>query len=191
MVGKRSCLRRLPEILRTDVREQVRQEEKMWNYRIVRKKERTHYTYAIHEAYYDKKGKVGLITQDPIKPFGENIEELRHSWLMMAEAFSQPVLDYDSIPEPGYDRKEDPVGTMLDERSKKIEAGDGEFIPWEEVKKEFEEKLGPFDEEQYYKKVENERKKKEKMHKDHFIGITSLRELIEKLYLDYVDNTKC
>ena len=157
----------------------------MWNYRVVRKKERTYYTYAIHEAYYDKKGKVGLITQEAINPFGENIEELRHSWLMMAEAFSQPVLDYDSIPEPGYDRNEDPLGTTLDERVKKIESGDEEFIPWEEVKKEIEKKFGPLDTEQYYKEVEKERIKKEKIHDKDFIGVTPLEELVRKIYMDY------
>lgn len=51
----------------------------MWNYRVVRKKntwidpedkkERVNYTYAIHEAYYDKKGYVGSITQEPVEPF--------------------------------------------------------------------------------------------------------------------------
>jgi len=167
----------------------------MWNYRVVRKKtvladpnskkERTHFTYAIHEAYYDKNGKVGSITQESINPFGENVEELRHSWLMMAEAFGQSILDYDSIPEPDYDRKEDPLGTILDERIKKLEAGDEELIPWEEVKRGFEEKFGHFDEEQYDKEIENERKKKEKIHKDHFIGVSPLEELIKKSYLDY------
>ncbi|MFH1951206.1 MAG: hypothetical protein ABIL06_06300 [Pseudomonadota bacterium] len=73
----------------------------MWNYRVVRKKntyidpinrkERVDYTYAIHEAYYDENGHVGAITQDPVKPFGENMEEVRHSWVMMAEAFGQAV----------------------------------------------------------------------------------------------------
>jgi hypothetical protein len=52
----------------------------MWNYRVVRKKnanadaidqkERVRHTYAIHEAYYDKNGHVGAITQDPVEPFG-------------------------------------------------------------------------------------------------------------------------
>src|SRR3989304_999685 len=109
----------------------------MWNYRMVRekciytdptdKKERVDYTYAIHEPFYDKNGYVGAITQYPVEPFGENIEELRHSWVMMAEAFGKPILDYDSIPEPGYDRSEDPIGSV--------------------IKKEFEEKWGPFGEE--------------------------------------------
>ena len=81
----------------------------MWNYRVVRrrstwvdsesKKETVGYSYAIHEAFYDKNGHVGAITQDPVEPFGDNIEELRHAWMMMAEAFGQPILDYDSIPE--------------------------------------------------------------------------------------------
>ena len=57
----------------------------MWNYRVVRKKntyinstnkeKRVAYTYAIHEAYYDRNGYVGSITQDSVEPFGENVEE--------------------------------------------------------------------------------------------------------------------
>ena len=87
----------------------------MWNYRVIRKKhvcmhatqtrERVDYTDGIHEAFYDENGYVGSITQNPVEPFGENMEDLRHSWVMMAEAFGQPVLDYDNIPEPGYDKK--------------------------------------------------------------------------------------
>ena len=83
----------------------------MWNYRVVRKKhvnikpddnaEEISYTYGIHEAYYEK-GYVYLITEKPESPFGEDIEELRHNWVMMAEAFAKPILDYDEIPEPGY-----------------------------------------------------------------------------------------
>jgi hypothetical protein len=167
----------------------------MWNYRVVRKrtlledpkskKERTYFTYAIHEAYYDKNGKAGSITQEAINPVGENIEELRHSWVMMAEAFGQSLLDYDNIPEPGYDRKENPIGTILDERIKKFEAGDEELIPWEEVKKKLEEKPGPFDEEKYEKEIEDGRKKKEKIHDDFFIGVSPLEKLIKNLYLDY------
>jgi len=167
----------------------------MWNYRVVRKrtvladtkskKERTYFTYAIHEAYYDKNGKVGSITQESINPFGENVEELRHSWVMMAEAFGQSILDYDNIPEPGYKRKEDPIGSILDERMKKLETGDGEFIPWDEVKRKMKEKHGYLDQEQYEKKVENERKKKEKIHEEYFIGVSPLEKLIKNLYSDY------
>lgn len=167
----------------------------MWNYRVVRKKniyidptdkkERVSYTYAIHEAYYDKNGHVGAVTQDPIEPFGENIEELRHSWVMMVDAFGKPILDYDDIPEPGYERKEDPMGSVLDERLKEVEAGDSKGIPWEHVKRDLEEKYGPFDEEGYSERVEEERVAKEKIHGEAFIGTPTLEELINKIYSDY------
>jgi hypothetical protein len=167
----------------------------MWNYRVIRKKniyidptdkkERVDYTYAIHEAYYDKNGHVGAITHDPVEPFGENIEELRHSWVMMAEAFGQPILDYDNIPEPGYDRTEDLIGSVLDERLKEFESGNKKGIPWEHVKRELEEKWGPFDAERYKKQVEQERVEKERIHREAFIGMPTLRELIKKMSADY------
>lgn len=172
----------------------------MWNYRVVRKrhvcidptdkKERVDYTYAIHEAYYDKSGHVGAITQDPVEPFGENIEELRHSWVMMSEAFGQPILDHDNIPEPGYDRKEDPMGSVLDERLQEVEAGNTTGVPWEQVKSELEEKWGPFDYEAYMKQVEEERTEKERIHSEAFIGTPSLKELIKKMYSDYRESIK-
>jgi len=169
----------------------------MWNYRTVRKKniyvdptdkkKRVDYTYAIHEAFYDNNGYVGTITQEPVEPFGENIEELRHSWVMMAEAFGKPILDYENIPEPGYERKADPIGSVLDERLKKMEAGNMKTIPWEDVKKKLEEKWGPFDEEGYRKQVEEERVKKESIHSESFVGTPTLEELVKKIYSDYRD----
>jgi len=172
----------------------------MWNYRVVRKKniyidptdkkERVDYTYAIHEAFYDNNGYVGTITQDPVDPFGENIEELRHSWVMMAEAFGKPILDYDNIPEPGYERKADSVGSVLDERLKKMDAGNMRGIPWEDVKKKLEEKWGPFDEEGYRKQVEEERIKKESIYSESFVGTPTLEELVKKIYRDYIQKDR-
>ncbi len=167
----------------------------MWNYRVVRKrapyidpkdkKERLGYTYAIHEAYYDENGYVGAITQEPVEPFGGNVEELRHSWVMMAEAFGQPMLNYSNIPEPGYDREKDPLGTIVDERLKEIEAGNKKGIPWEKVQREPEKKWGPFDEDEYRKQVDEERLEKERIHGEAFIGTPTLKELIDKMYSDY------
>jgi hypothetical protein len=167
----------------------------MWNYRVVRKKntfidptnkkERVDYTYAIHEAYYDENGHVGAITQEPVEPFGDTAEELRHSWVMMAEAFGQPVLDYDNIPEPGYDREKDSLGSVLHERLKEVKAGKKEGVPWENVKRGLEKKRGPFDEEEYRKQAEEERVEKERIHSEVFVGTPTLRELIEKMYADY------
>jgi hypothetical protein len=172
----------------------------MWNYRVVRKKhiwvdstdkkERVDYTYAIHEAYYDKKGHVGAITNDPVEPSGENIEELRHSWVMMAEAFGQPILDYGNIPEPGYERKEDSIGSALDERLKEVEIGSTKLIPWEHVERDLEEKCGPLNEEGYRKRIEEERIEKERIHGEAFVGTPTIVELMNKIYSDYREYTQ-
>ncbi len=103
----------------------------------------------------------------------------------MAEAFGQPILDYDGIPEAGYDRKKDPTASALNERLKEMEAGNVKGIPWEDVKRDLEEKYGPFDEEEHEKQVEEERVEKEKIHGEVFIGTSTLEELINKIYSDY------
>lgn len=141
-------------------------------------------------AYYDKNGFVGAITKDPIEPFGENIEALRHSWVMMAEAFGKPILDYEKIPEPGYERKEDPIGSELDKRLKEFESGKTKGIPWEQVKKDLEIKWGPFDEDVCRKQIEDERLEKEQVHNENFVGISSLKDLIKKIYTEYREHTK-
>lgn len=143
------------------------------------------YTYAIHEAYYDENGHVGAITQEPVEPFGENVEELRHSWVMMAEAFGKPILGYENIPEPGYERREDPIGPVLDEKLKEVEADNTKGITREHVKRELVEKWGPVDEEAYRKQVEEERIEKDRIHSENFIGTPTFEELIKKIYSDY------
>jgi hypothetical protein len=172
----------------------------MWNYRVVRKKtvyqdssskkERINYTYAIHEAYYDKNGFAGAITTDPVEPFGETIEELRHSWVMMAEAFGKPILDYDMIPEPGYNREDDPVRSELDKSNKDIESDKAKGIPLEQVEKDLEEMFGFFDEDAYEKQIEDERLEKEQYHSKDFIGIPAFEDLIKKIYTDYREYIK-
>jgi hypothetical protein len=106
-------------------------------------------------------------------------------WVMMAEAFGLPILDHDNIPEPGYERKKDPIASVLDERLKEMEAGNVKGIPWEEVRKDLEAKCGPFDEEGYDKELEEERMEKEKAHGETFIGTSTFEELINKIYSDY------
>jgi len=163
----------------------------MWNYRVVRKKhtwidpsdnqEKIDYTYAIHEAYYDSNGYVGHVTEDPVKPFGNTIEELRHDWMTMAEAFGYPLLDYDQIPEPGYDRNADPIGSVDEEQLQ-------ETRPLEEgLRKLEEEEEGwePWDEEAYRKQQEHKRIAKEKLHGEVFIWTPTFQELIKKLSADY------
>ena len=73
-----------------------------WNYRVVRRKQESgveewSYAFGIHEAYYDKgKSKPHSVTQESIEPFGETLEELQRDFLMMADALTRPVLDYET-----------------------------------------------------------------------------------------------
>lgn len=69
-----------------------------WNYRIVRipNPDPKETVYAIHEAYYHVDGVCYAITQDEVGPLGYNPQELRDCWAMMAEAFTKPVLDYET-----------------------------------------------------------------------------------------------
>ena len=169
----------------------------MWNYRVVRKrntwidpedkKERVGYSYAVHEAYYDKNGHVGAVTQESVEPFGENMEELRHAWVMMAEAFGQPILDHDNIPEHGYDDQEGPQGSVPDER---FGEGGTREVPLEDLEKEMEAKWGPFDREEYTRRAEEDRVEKERVHGELFVGTASLKELIEKIYSDYMESVE-
>lgn len=165
----------------------------MWNYRVVRKKqtwvdptskqESLHYSYAIHEAYYDRQGYVGAITREPVEPYGETIEELRHAWVMMAEAFGQPILDYDMIPEPGYNREEDPLGVCIEENQMKALISSGEDEAAQEQEGEQEEE--PFDLETYKIRQEQERVEKEHIHREDFVGTPTMKGLIDKIYSEY------
>jgi len=68
-----------------------------WNYRIVRKKYGNEFQFGIHEAFYkDKQKKPYAITEGPMEPTGETLEELKKDYKQMAEAFKYPVLDYDT-----------------------------------------------------------------------------------------------
>lgn len=73
----------------------------MWNYRIVKTIQRIgtedFISYGIHETYYNQKNEPIGITEKPIEPYGENATEILLSWSQMAEAFTQPILDYDEF----------------------------------------------------------------------------------------------
>lgn len=156
-----------------------------WNYRVVRKsskyqnseigEERVDYSYGIHEAYYDDNRHVGMITESPVEPFGETIEELRHCWLIMVEAFGQPILDFDQIPEPGYNDQNSLLSTEDDEN---------ELLSMNDMNDLFAN--GPdYDESAYQKEHEKERRDAELYHQKEFNGILPLRELIAKVFIDY------
>jgi hypothetical protein len=96
--------------------------------------------------------------------------------MMMTEAFGQPILDYDSIPEREYENKEDLRGSEQDE------------VPLEDLEKEVDAKWGPSDREEYVRRVEEDRVDKERVHGELFVGTASIKELIEKIYSDYQDS---
>ena len=76
-----------------------------FNYRIIRRTQgegKGKYTnYQIHEVTYDENGKVFLVTEEAEFPCGADVKDLMSNWYEMLEAFSQPILDWDNIPEEG------------------------------------------------------------------------------------------
>jgi hypothetical protein len=70
-----------------------------WNYRLIRRPngptphEDEPYFFAIHEVYYDKKGKVEAWSADPIHAGGTTFEALRGDLTFMVGALSKPVLE--------------------------------------------------------------------------------------------------
>ena len=77
-----------------------------WNYRVVRRwlKDSGEYQLGVHEAYYDKNGRVRAISEEPepMVVFGKEakIEQLQEMRMMMFKAIQQPILDYDKVPDP-------------------------------------------------------------------------------------------
>ncbi len=73
-----------------------------WNYRLVCNK-RTDGSawYGIHEVFYDDRGRAFAETAEPVGALGATPGEVRRAYERMAEAFLQPTLDADSIPEKG------------------------------------------------------------------------------------------
>jgi len=168
----------------------------VWNYRIVRKKilcqgsnsheEHWMYSYGIHEAYYDLNGKVGAITDEPEELWGDTIEELRHSWMGMVEAFGLPVLDYDDIPEPGYDANSDPMSEMFEDDETEDE---DEESGYEDDEDDFEDERCECccDHEDNALQEEEDRIAQEEIHRTQFVGIDNAKELVGKILDDFTD----
>lgn len=72
----------------------------MWNYRVFRKidVDGTEF-FEIHEVYYNDEHRVEGWTEDPMRPMGLSIEDLREDLLAMLGA-----LDEDALDEKGLER---------------------------------------------------------------------------------------
>jgi hypothetical protein len=152
-----------------------------WNYRVVRrkliwkdwktKKNRNGFMYDIHEAYYGNKGKITAITLNPVGITGETMEEMRHTWVRMAEAFGQPILDYSKFGNPEM-RKTGKEKKKGDKRESKPPNKSGAAI---------KENLGDAE-----TITEILRKDSEINHRKRFGGVTGLKKLIKLLAEDYL-----
>lgn len=70
-----------------------------WSYRLIRTPDNSSesgFIYHIHEVHYNKSGEPMLHTEKPSRVCGDTKEETRTSHSMMAQAFEQPVLEYNA-----------------------------------------------------------------------------------------------
>ena len=67
-----------------------------WNYRVIRyvATEGGSDYYTIHEVYYTEEGVPYLVSEKPVTPFGDSVEELKSDLSMMRAALRRPPLDY-------------------------------------------------------------------------------------------------
>lgn len=64
-----------------------------WDYRVIEDKE----NFRIHEVYYNDAGEITAISEDPIAPEGETLEELKDDLKYYFAALKRPVLKKDEI----------------------------------------------------------------------------------------------
>ena len=67
-----------------------------WDYRIIWRECLNSKAYEIYEVYYDREGKVSSWTYEGASATGNTLEELKESFELYKQAFSRPVLDYDT-----------------------------------------------------------------------------------------------
>lgn len=65
----------------------------IWNYRVI---EHDRF-FAIHEVYYNDKGNITAISEDPIAPAGKSLKELKGSLKYYLQAMNRPILKKDEI----------------------------------------------------------------------------------------------
>ena len=56
-------------------------------------------SYEIHEVYYDDAGKPKTYTMNSVKPFGEDLRELRQDIMWMLNALDTPILTPEDFPD--------------------------------------------------------------------------------------------
>jgi hypothetical protein len=64
-----------------------------WNYRVIESEG----VFRIHEVYYNEKNEITAISEDPIAPLGETLEELKGDLKYYQQALKRPVLKKEEI----------------------------------------------------------------------------------------------
>ena len=64
-----------------------------WDYRVIEHDG----TFTIHEVYYNDKGDITSISQDPMGPSGDTLEELKNDMEYFLQALDMPVLKKEQI----------------------------------------------------------------------------------------------
>lgn len=69
-----------------------------WNYRVVRRIDgRGEEFLAIYEVYYDKEGNPEAVTEDPISPHGDDMDDLHGAFDLYKLSLDKPVLNYEDF----------------------------------------------------------------------------------------------
>lgn len=65
----------------------------MWDYRVIEHEE----MFYIHEVYYNDKGGITAISENPMHPCGESLDELKSDIEYFLQALNRPVLKKEEI----------------------------------------------------------------------------------------------
>ncbi len=140
-----------------------------WNYRLVKKSlpdsEHEHFTYGIHEVYYNEDGTAWGVTEDPVDMSAEHLNELKIQWDMLIEAFGRPVIEYDEFCKNVADPAFECNIPRTDEEWDKLEE---ESLSHDEVLEELS--LNDFDPKEYAAELALQNEKEELQHDAEFIG---------------------
>ena len=159
-----------------------------WDYRIARQicdkgKKYESFSYFIVEAYYDENNKVFMISDQAQSPYGENICELMENWVMFADAFNKPILDYDNIPEPG---AKNIIENELNDLKDDLKNNAIEYLEKEGKISRFliEDLITEEEYEQYKKDEDDKRKESEMKYYVDNVG-TNIIDVIKKIIVKY------
>ena len=72
-----------------------------WNHRVIRKVYKSETLLGIHEVFYNDKGVPELVTNNPVKVVGDNLEGMQQTLDWMQKALGEPILEFSDFDEGG------------------------------------------------------------------------------------------